>query len=963
VRCNVIATTILLAAAIVAFCTSPALGKSTQPTVALLPPRVDFEFLKHTDVAEAQIEALQAALADHQGLRWVERARINEVLQEQQRIRALGHQDPLVWGAATGADLLVLPRFICGPSGWSLRLLLMDPEKADVLDEVVRELGGDQTTPPPAAVAGPLADELQKRLHHANARLLNRRTHLPVGVLFFSNVTISSERLNGFGQELMAALQTGEGAGTRVLLFPAVEPARAEQHLALGGITGDEARWKNVAKWWVWGEFEEIGWEGKPFGAATLVVRVSIWDGKHLPLQIEERGTVAERDALATRVGARVADAVSKPPETAPLPPQALAERLLAQATDITSRGVGREWGADAAFVQQWRQACRLLELARFVDPGNRSVSIEWLRTRFREDMTKAVGSSGTENLDEPKLLWLLRRAEAWGEHVEQFGLEGRLPTQWAARPNITDNRTSFPDVARMYLTSAIELLETVPNSDQGRAHSKWPLDRTRIDMLVNHWSQESVRRMLHVAREASTEVRPSADDVVALVEALDDNPQLVRSFIEHILPLLKGDDLPQRDRLEWRLQQTAKALGEPGWAEPVLARLPAPQRPVQSDPAPSAEAAVTPRPAATARVDAQAAIDLSSRYSINVAAIGAWQDNWIIAAGGQDLAIDGMPLGSYLFVRTAKDGDRFRRIEQSLGLPQGVSAIAADGSMMWMATNGNGLAQMDLETERWRRWHIKAGLPVGVFCDIDVAGDGVPVAASGESVFPPVITLRENERWISYKVETYQAVPTNGRVLAKPHASGVAATSAAVVVIGSQHGHGPFISLWKRRDKHWIDIRARLMQHLAEQKFPLAGLRGGADSYAVADAIALPTGGFVLLHKFGATWLTDGGQPLRTQRWASDRTLDDIGRGALSTDGSRIWVPANDSAGQAVVVELPLAVETAPTLVELSSLESPRAVAQSGDRLLIAGNSHRIFSLPLQKSSLLDAGEQRGNE
>lgn len=90
---------------------------------------------------------------------------------------ALGGAESLALGRASGADLLVQPLLSYGKDNWSLRMLVIDPEKADVLGAVAANLAGDQKTGP-QGLAAPSQDSMARELleltrePHAAKRLL-----------------------------------------------------------------------------------------------------------------------------------------------------------------------------------------------------------------------------------------------------------------------------------------------------------------------------------------------------------------------------------------------------------------------------------------------------------------------------------------------------------------------------------------------------------------------------------------------------------------------------------------------------------------------------------------------------------------------------------------------------------------------------------------------------------------------
>ena len=327
-----------------------AAAAAAPPTVAILPPVLPFEASRHTRIASGLLELVQATI-NNNTVAFVERQKIDEILGEQRLMMTLGGDRVLAWGRGLGADLLVLPEFLPPPTAnaeandpattsgptvtsWTVRFTIIDPEKASVLSTAEVAARGDCDTGPEALDIEAVAADLAARLMADSKRLVEARGRTPVAVLFFENTTPASDRLDGYGSDLVAGTAAaGDVIGLRMLQFPAVGESRTEQDLAIAGFVAANARWDEIARWWVWGDFAEADWEARPFAEAGVVVRARVWDGASQPLVIEERGTVADRAGLAKRVATRIAAVIAAgKPTGPPEPPQRLATSLFDQA-------------------------------------------------------------------------------------------------------------------------------------------------------------------------------------------------------------------------------------------------------------------------------------------------------------------------------------------------------------------------------------------------------------------------------------------------------------------------------------------------------------------------------------------------------------------------------------------------------------------------------------------------------
>ncbi len=810
---------------------------------------------------------------------FVERQKIARILAEQRLMMALGAEGAVAWGRGLGADLLVLPEVVPLPDegvgapaatvgpGWTVRLTVIDPEKASVMSATEVAARGDRENGPTSLDVERAAADLTGRLLADARRLAEDRQKTPVAVLFFENMTPASDRLDGYGADLVAgAAAAGEEAGLRMLRFPAVGESRAEQDLAVSGFVAAGTRWDEIARWWVWGEFEEVDWEARPFAEAGVVVRARVWDGVNRPLLIEERGTAGDRAGLAARVAERVAVAIrSGQPTGVAEPPEKLAAGLFEQALALQAENIDGFMGIDDAWLDRWRRTNRLLDLARFIAPEDRTIALEYVLSRFRQDMY-----CGGRYYDEPEPLWLLGRARAWGEFTARFGLDGEWPVTWPTRPNTADHRAwGFHSVAAQSVNAVAGLLGSLaaapvgslplgPGIDPHFVDAVWPLDAKSLAELWAEWRTEADRRARAVLDGGNAESKVAANSLLALVAALPE--QLPARKPERPQDAFSWPD-------EWPVQETAEGL--------VLS---------------------PPTTIGTVTVPA-------SRPLFSLEAGCASNGDWLLAGGWR--------AGPVVLLCAGADraAGRVRRIDRPCGLAAGVAALARDGSRVWLASAGGGIGHLDLaDPARQERFGLADGLPVATFSDIDVGPDGVPVAASGLAVEPPRIVWRERNAWLARSVPTFTSGPL------RPFAHRVACTRRAVVVAGNRYGVSPFCALLDRETGRWLDLRERLVAHVAAEGLDVRRTLQGVKRFNPLDVVALPAGGFVLLHNLGATWIDDAGAPRRTVAWPRKKGLQGRGRGVLSADASRIWFCANTDDHHSALYELPLEGDASPT-------------------------------------------------
>lgn len=123
-----------------------------------------------------------------------------------------------------------------------------------------------------------------------------------------------------------------------------------------------------------------------------------------------------------------------------------------------------------------------------------------------------------------------------------------------------------------------------------------------------------------------------------------------------------------------------------------------------------------------------------------------------------------------------------------------------------------------------------------------------------------------------------------------------------------------PFCTLLDRETGRWLDLRERLVAHVAAEGLDVRNVLQGLRRFNALDVVALPAGGFVLLHNLGATWIDDAVVPVRTVAWPRKKGFQGGGRAVLAADATRIWFAANSGDYQVVLYELPLAGDGPPT-------------------------------------------------
>ncbi len=926
--------------------------------LAILPVELEFEHWQHSDRANGLIELLQAELEKRSPhWEWVERREIDAVLQEQWRHLASGRGSNLAVGRLLGADLLIRPSLQWDSDQWTLQLSIVDPQRADELSSIHRNVDGDPKQGPSHFNVAELAQELDGHLVMSVKRLALTADWITVGVLFCGNLTESNSRLDDYGPQLLDAVAQKSVEGVRTVRFPAVGVARGEQELSLARLLNAEDSWNDLADLWVWGEYRETDWEGRAFEDATIEVTLFVWNGQGEPTRIVERGKVGQRAELANLIANMVAETVQTPVDrTESATSDRMVHQLMARALDLQERNLEGNNAVNDVWLNRWRQTYRLFDLARFIDPENKQPSFEYLLSRYRIDMTIATGpASGVQYLDVPSNLWYLQRAVAWGQYGDRFGFGDRWPRSWPRRLHLTDNRIRWRRGDLAYILTAFEVLRRLPSSSSSRRHN-WPLADEQVGDLATYWSDEFVRRVDMVTNEIhQDDLEEVIGSIFGNLRSLHAYPNVCKKVVDLLLAQaseeLKESVLAKQEE---EIRRIAKRIGDEAWAAALVGTSPEKQRMsvVRTLPSkPPTQPMTQPEP--------WAGLSFGRRYrGSTVRAIAAWNGAWIAASHGQDLGLSGFPGTNFLFMHVPKDGEKNRRIEQSLGLTAGVTSMVRDGPRVWMASYGNGIAWIRLDTTDWKRFKLASGLPVEQFIDLDLNPTGAVVAVSGQDTFPPVVAYVEKGKWTGQKVDTFPSRELEGGLEQRPYGKRVAASASAFVVLGDFHGICPFISLWLRDSKQWVDLRTSLLTHLDEIGLDIHSGRFGGDRFNAADVVALPVGGFGLVHPLGISRIDDRGHFIATEQWPENVNRRDlICQAIVSDDGREIYcttgVRNERDTYDLEVFAIPLEEAQAGSRITLPyQTSSESTIAQDGDRLLISTKQADppIIFLPVEK-------------
>ena len=575
------------------------------PRVALLDFTTDDNSYRNRKAAVDFTSALQAELSSDTAAEWVERGQL-QLAEKELGLTAMGLSDgdsSVRAGKWAKADMLVMGRF--GRSDKGLRTLnveVLDLACADLLAERSLDLNvrTNQLIKEVFAELKPVAASVTDCLREAKARWERGRDQVKLAVLFLK----PSATMPGFPdfetpflQALDAAAKTN--ARVRLIRLPRAQRATEEVEMALTGfVESDSEAWKKVTDVYVWGSY--TGFMGSEFQRETrtskrvpqVKCRLNFWGGTGDPRIMEEAfppgKEFSELGALLaeTILGATRARRDAAAPEAAR---RTISDSLLKQAQEYRRSPSFRVlfWSSPEGR-KAVGELLQLFEMACFFDPQDQAAQQELVSFRWNFEFANITAN-------EFRFRW--RAGEAWGHHVQRFGLD-TIGDAGKAEPAETGDRTVSRFVAANYLLWPARLLELlnlgnkedygVPRDISGQTVGEWQ----------QFWSAELARRAKLVAERP--EIVPFARQILVTTVTTPTAPQYVpnpahrRQIVEAIWPafiknIQRTGDARFSDRLREGIAVTYNQVGQPGGETKLFAQIPKDLKP------PPAPAATTP--------------------------------------------------------------------------------------------------------------------------------------------------------------------------------------------------------------------------------------------------------------------------------------------------------------------------------------------------------------------------------
>lgn len=561
---------------------------SPRPRIALLNLTCEDNSYRSA-VAAANLTALiHAESSADPSYDWVEREALEKAEQELQ-VDAFGLMDrteEIMVGKWVKADWAILGRFSTnGASGRSVWFEVVDLGSADLLATNTITLLGltNNILSAGSHDVQVLVTGLKKLLKLA-AEEYTVNTQKPALAFFFLAPMGYQNPLPNLDEDFREALlaaSTNPEQPYHMLHFHRAAESMDEAALVLSGLVENDAdSWEKVAQYYVWGshKFKKHRWYDvklkKWITEQRLEVSLQIWNNKAgerslaLNLTNPSSAKTAARQLVAAVLPLLEASGGSGTSDTVR---HRIADSLVAEARNLAAGGAYAS--LDTVEKQRgWLTLVQILETACFFDPSNRSARESWLRVRW---------GYPASNVAPNRFRFDRRRSQAWGRHVDQFGLNSETNVIFC---------TAFDasDVTAEYVSSAWRLFELCGRSQNAQAEVGVPRDAGGHEL--GNWRREFgaefCRRLLKSQHDPSLANRYW--DFFYAVLGTDregfviSDPVQRKKVLEYLWPGIlerfgrteRSFDSAYRRNLELHYQE----VGQPGGEKALLAQLDQPR-------------------------------------------------------------------------------------------------------------------------------------------------------------------------------------------------------------------------------------------------------------------------------------------------------------------------------------------------------------------------------------------------
>lgn len=412
----------------IAFAMSGAVAaNSPLPLAALLNLVCEDNSYRSTQAAAELTAAVQAMLSSETRVQWVERVEL-ERIEAEQHLTGLGlidRSEAIQQGRLANADWAVMGRISTNrTTGREFSIEIVDLQTADILAST-SFIGPPSPAPhfrsdsaSVTSVTGLVRELVGEAL--ANRRRIEASRTLALMYITHSDTVLGVENLEN---DLIHALNSsppGE-VPVHVVQMRRLEQASGEAQLTLSGLVWKSGSRDRIADVFAWGtrstretrSFVERSRERVVEPVTDLVM--NLWDGggERIELRVSVTNLLSS-DELVRPMVAKITNWIAGGPRPTGAENEGgrVSEELTRQALELmrpppflslhTKDGQAR-----------WLGAVKILETARFLDSGSQLANELWTRVRW---------GSAAGRLCDNEFLFARRRADAWKNHVAQFG-------------------------------------------------------------------------------------------------------------------------------------------------------------------------------------------------------------------------------------------------------------------------------------------------------------------------------------------------------------------------------------------------------------------------------------------------------------------------------------------------------------------------------------------------------------
>ncbi|HEX5397781.1 MAG TPA: hypothetical protein VFY06_01890 [Verrucomicrobiae bacterium] len=557
-------------------------AKAPRPRVALMDFLSDDNSCRSMAALSDLVGALQVEMSRETDYEWVERNELDKAMKEFNLagFSFIDRAEGIRAGHWVGANWAVFGDLSTNFNGSRiLSLEIVNLQRADILAVTNLPLSTSNSDyfQMKTEHVPYIASALRTLLNHAQQVYANSQKLDVVAFLFLSTSQTGPRDAfknleDDFRNSLLA--ESTNHQKFHLVQFQRPGVAMDEANLVLSGLAeSDSNSWNRVADQYVWGgaraDYRRIfnrstrNWQDENILSVTL----NVWDGRGEPRAITVILTNETAETVASEL-VRTIEPLFRRDTTKPIVEDVRC-RISASIytnnfqgdasedthignlyTSVSARNIGFDSPEGR---RQWFDAVQLLETACLFDPGNAAAREQLLRLRW-----------GIESNSRNKFSFAIRRSEAWGKYVEQFGFSRAL-----ANP-------ASPSIAAEYVLSAWHPFEMFEYAQVQREEWGEPRDAglREITQWENQLGSEFVSRLLAAPDDPAFHSLIMAFFYHSLdIPDLATRRKMVDGLWPRILEQARKESLGFAGDYRQTLARYFEEIGKPGGEEQLLAQ------------------------------------------------------------------------------------------------------------------------------------------------------------------------------------------------------------------------------------------------------------------------------------------------------------------------------------------------------------------------------------------------------